>query len=56
MAQARPQPVTIDTHAIANLIDYCHSHGISKLVLVADQNTYGVLGQAVETSLNKAGL
>lgn len=55
MAQARPQPVTIDTHATANLIDYCHGHAIFKLVLVADQNTYGVLGRAVETTLNKEG-
>ena len=55
MAQERPQIATIDTHAIANLIDYCHKQGIAKLVLVADQNTFGVLGRAVETRLKDQG-
>ncbi len=56
MASMRPQPVTIDTHAIDHLIDYCKERTITQLVLVADQNTYRVLGQAVEARLRAEGL
>lgn len=55
MTRIRPDPVTIDTHATAHLLDYCQAHAITKLALVADQNTYRVLGQAVETRLREAG-
>ena len=56
MAQTRPQSVTIDTQATTNLLDHCRTHHLSKLLLVADQNTYGVLGQAVEANLKEQGI
>ncbi|MEW5720321.1 MAG: sn-glycerol-1-phosphate dehydrogenase [Chloroflexota bacterium] len=49
-------PVYIGKDAIAKLIQYCDSHQLAKFTLVADQNTYPILGQAVETALASRGL
>ncbi|MDI9548306.1 MAG: sn-glycerol-1-phosphate dehydrogenase [Chloroflexota bacterium] len=56
MDNQRPEIVTIDNQAISHLIDYCRRHGVAKLALIADHNTYGVLGQAVEAGLKAQGL
>ena len=56
MDTQRPEIVTIDNQAISHLIDYCRRHGVAKLALIADHNTYGVLGQAVEAGLKAQGL
>lgn len=55
MANQRPEAVTIDNQAITHLIDYCQRHEVTKLALVADQNTYRVLGRAVEAALKEQG-
>ena len=56
MAAKRPQSVTIDTQAITHLLDYCQAEQISRLLLVADGNTFAVLGRAVEAGLQSGGL
>lgn len=55
MSQYRPQAVTIDDQAVAHLVDFCRTQQHTKLFLVADQNTYQVLGEAVEKALRQAG-
>lgn len=55
MVNPRPETVTIDNQAISHLIDYCRRHEIAKLALIADHNTYGVLGRAVEADLKRQG-
>jgi len=37
--------------AASHLVHYCETHHLDSFLLVADQNTYPVLGQAVETAL-----
>jgi glycerol-1-phosphate dehydrogenase [NAD(P)+] len=41
--------------ASTQLINFCHSEGLSKLLLVADRNTYRVLARHVEEELLRSG-
>jgi glycerol-1-phosphate dehydrogenase [NAD(P)+] len=41
--------------AIAELIRYCEAQHLNRLMLVADRNTYRVLGQTVEAALKDRG-
>lgn len=56
MTQYRPTSVTIDDHAVANLVQFCQDQGHHHLQIIADRNTYGVLGQTAEAALRAAGL
>ena len=38
-------------HAVDHLIHYCQEHNLTHFLLVADANTYPILGQAVENAL-----
>ena len=42
-------------NAISHLVQYCETQNLGSFLLVADQNTYPVLGQAVESALNSQG-
>ncbi|CAN5745547.1 hypothetical protein BH10CHL1_BH10CHL1_02220 [soil metagenome] len=53
MTQNRPQMVTIDADAITHLLEFCQINQLTKFCLVADQNTYAVLGEAVEGALRQ---
>lgn len=37
--------------AVSHLVQYCETHNLDSFLMVADQNTYPVLGRAVETAL-----
>ena len=41
--------------AVSHLVQYCETHNLGSFLMVADQNTYPVLGQAVETALKSRG-
>lgn len=45
-------PVTIGNQAVAEFIRYCKQRGLTEFLLVADENTYRALGQAVEVALS----
>lgn len=45
----------IGDQAVDRLVAYCAQSGLSRLVLVADRNTYAALGQRVEHALEAAG-
>src|SRR3990172_3271934 len=49
-------PVYIGRDAMSNLIRYCESQQLDRFTLVADPNTYPVLGKAVEDALKGRGL
>ncbi len=46
-------PVHIGSEAISNLVRYCRDNQMNQLTLVADQNTYAALGEAVEHALGE---
>jgi len=48
-------PIYIGRDAIPNLIRYCEDQRLDRFTLVADGNTYPVLGQAVEGALKGRG-
>lgn len=48
-------PVTIGNQAVAEFIRYCRQRGLTEFLLVADENTYRALGQAVEVALSAQG-
>jgi glycerol-1-phosphate dehydrogenase [NAD(P)+] len=48
-------PVHIEKDAAASLIHYCESNNLDRFTLVADQNTYPALGQALEDALTGRG-
>jgi glycerol-1-phosphate dehydrogenase [NAD(P)+] len=48
-------PVYIGNEAIARLIEFCKEKNYTKFLLVCDQNTYPVLGSAVESALKDRG-
>ncbi len=56
MKSARPDPVVIDDDALARLADYCLANGLTRLLMVADVNTYAAQGEAVEATLTGRGL
>jgi glycerol-1-phosphate dehydrogenase [NAD(P)+] len=41
----------IGDHAVENLLQYCETRKLSRFLLVADRNTYAVLGRSVEIAL-----
>jgi glycerol-1-phosphate dehydrogenase [NAD(P)+] len=41
--------------AVAHLVQYCETYNLNSFLLVADQNTYPVLGQAVESAVKNRG-
>ncbi len=41
--------------AMADLLQFCHSRGFDRLLMVSDQRTYPILGQAVEAALQAQG-
>jgi glycerol-1-phosphate dehydrogenase [NAD(P)+] len=47
--------VQIGDRTLASLIEYCLDHQLDRFMLVADQNTYPILGQAVEEALTGKG-
>jgi glycerol-1-phosphate dehydrogenase [NAD(P)+] len=49
-------PIYIGKGAVGKLIEYCDGHKMTKFTLVADQNTYPVLGQAVGDAFKNHGL
>jgi glycerol-1-phosphate dehydrogenase [NAD(P)+] len=53
---SRALPVYIGPDAISKLISYCQENQISQPTLVADQNTYSVLGRRLEDTLRDQGV
>ena len=49
------QAVTVDDRATDHLVHFCREHNLTKLFMVADQNTYAAQGKAVEAALRGAG-
>ncbi len=50
-----PIPYLVVPDAVPPLLDFCRERDLRKLFLVADSNTYPVLGQRVETALRENG-
>ncbi len=48
-------PVYIGKDTSTKLVEYCREQGFDKFLLVCDQNTYPVLGRAVEEALSRQG-
>ncbi|MGD0611001.1 MAG: sn-glycerol-1-phosphate dehydrogenase [Anaerolineales bacterium] len=48
-------PLYLGEDAVAALVQYCTVEGLSHFLLVADGNTYPILGQRVETALKGRG-
>jgi glycerol-1-phosphate dehydrogenase [NAD(P)+] len=48
-------PVTIGENAVENLEQFCEAQGMTRFLLVADGNTYPVLGGKVEQALKGRG-
>lgn len=55
MHAIRPKMVTIDDKAAEHLVDFCRSQQYTKLLLVADRNTYAAQGKEVADALIAAG-
>lgn len=51
MTQYRPRQVTIDADAVGHLLEFCRANQLTQLFLVADRNTYAVLGKRVAAAL-----
>lgn len=51
----KPWEVTIDDHAVQNLVDFCTHEGRTRLLVTADKNTWRVQGEAVYNALVGAG-
>jgi glycerol-1-phosphate dehydrogenase [NAD(P)+] len=45
----------LGNNAVAHLVEYCEAQHLSRFLLVADKNTYAVLGQAVEGAIKERG-
>jgi glycerol-1-phosphate dehydrogenase [NAD(P)+] len=48
-------PLYIDEDAVAALVQYCAAQALGRFLLVADSNTYPVLGQKMEAALKGHG-
>ena len=55
MQALRPRMVTIDDKAGEHLVEFCRRQQYTKLLLVADRNTYAAQGKAVAEALIAAG-
>ncbi len=51
----KPRKITIGDQAIPDLVQFCNDYGHTRLLVVADENTYPAQGVAVETALRNAG-
>jgi glycerol-1-phosphate dehydrogenase [NAD(P)+] len=49
-------PVYIGDNALDHLVEYCHTNNLNRFTLIADENTYPVLGAAAEKALKDSGL
>ncbi|MEM7125091.1 MAG: sn-glycerol-1-phosphate dehydrogenase [Chloroflexota bacterium] len=52
MERIRPEALTIGTDAVGALIQYCQSKRYTRLLIVADRNTYAALGHRVHQVLD----
>jgi len=50
-----PLPYVVSEDILPYLSDYCLNHGYTNLCLIADENTYQVLGKKVELHLTSVG-
>ena len=55
MQALRPRMVKIDDKASEHLVEFCHRQQYTKLLLVADRNTYAAQGNAAADALVAAG-
>jgi glycerol-1-phosphate dehydrogenase [NAD(P)+] len=55
MPATRPMMVTIGPEAVSSLVEFCRQHQHTRLLLVADRNTYAAQGKAVAEALRGAG-
>jgi glycerol-1-phosphate dehydrogenase [NAD(P)+] len=55
MSLASSVPVQIGSDVTANLVRFCKARRLDRFTLVADHNTYPVLGEAVERALKRHG-
>lgn len=53
---SQPLPYIVAEDAIPPLLSYCQEHGLARFFLVADTNTYRVLGERTEAALRSAGI
>jgi glycerol-1-phosphate dehydrogenase [NAD(P)+] len=51
----KPSPIYIGKDATAKLIQHCEKLGLSRFTLVADQNTWPVLGESISVALKQQG-
>ena len=51
----KPWEVTIDDHAVENLVAFCRNEERTHLLVIADKNTWRVQGEAVYNALVDAG-
>jgi glycerol-1-phosphate dehydrogenase [NAD(P)+] len=54
--QTQDVPVYVGEDALARLVDYCRERDMRRFYLVADPNTYPVLGRRVEETFQAAGM
>src|SRR5512146_2581174 len=52
----QPLPYIVAPDAVPPLLDFCRERNLNRFFLVADPNTYRVLGQRVEAALRAAGM
>lgn len=52
----QPLPYIVAEDAIPPLLSYCQEQGLARFFLVADTNTYRVLGERTEAALRSAGI
>ncbi|MBE0699495.1 MAG: sn-glycerol-1-phosphate dehydrogenase [Anaerolineaceae bacterium] len=45
----------LGNNAVEHLVEYCAAQHLARFLLVADKNTYAVLGQAVEAAIKERG-
>jgi len=55
MPATYPMQVTIGPDAVPQLVEFCRKHQYTKLLMVADRNTYAAQGKVVEQALRGAG-
>jgi glycerol-1-phosphate dehydrogenase [NAD(P)+] len=53
---SQPLPYIVADDAIPPLLSYCQEQGLARFFLVADSNTYQVLGERTEAALRSAGI
>jgi glycerol-1-phosphate dehydrogenase [NAD(P)+] len=49
-------PYLVSQDAVPPLLDYCAAHNLRRFFIIADANTYRVLGQRAEAALQSAGI